>query len=50
MLLEWKAKELSAEDIAYTLRFEHDLKISSATVLRWIAIAEAEARQEGVAS
>jgi hypothetical protein len=42
MLLEWRTSGESAEDIAYRLRSEHDIKVSSATALRWLAIAEAE--------
>lgn len=36
------AESKSVEDIVFELRRDHDIKISTATAYRWIAIAEAE--------
>lgn len=52
MLLEWreprseddKRPKFSAEEIAYKLRSEFEIKASAATVLRWIDLAETEAQ------
>lgn len=43
LLLGWRQSDKTAEDIAYLLRSEHDLKVSVSTVHRWLAIAQSEA-------
>lgn len=40
MLLNWRTENRSAEEITYLLRSEHQITVSAATVLRWVAIAE----------
>lgn len=40
LLLESKAQGKTAEDIAFELRRDYDLKVSVSTVHRWVAIAE----------
>lgn len=44
LLLEMRAEKASAEDIAFRLRTDHDIRVSAATVLRWVGIAEDEAK------
>jgi len=36
-LASWRADGSSLEDIAYKLRAEHDINVSTATVYRWCA-------------
>lgn len=45
LLLAAKADGKSVEDIVYELRRHHDIKISTATVYRWLSIAEADAAE-----
>lgn len=50
ILVAYKAEGLSLEDIAYRLRSDHDIKVSTSTVARWSTIAAREAAADGVAS
>lgn len=42
LLTDWRAEGVTLQDIAYRLRSEHDIKVSIATVKRWVGLAEAE--------
>lgn len=37
LLTEWKDEGLSGEDIAFRLKADHDLSVSTSTVYRWLA-------------
>lgn len=45
LLIEWRTAKVPAEEIVYRLRSEYDIRVSSATVLRWHDIAAAEAQE-----
>lgn len=40
ILTNWRAEGATFQDVAYRLRAEHDIKVSIATVQRWVEIAE----------
>jgi hypothetical protein len=41
-LLGWRADGLTAEDIAFLLRSDFEIKVSVSTIHRWLALAEDE--------
>src|SRR5690606_17504463 len=43
LLLDAKRDGRSVEDIAFELRAEHEIRVSVATIYRWLSIAESEA-------
>lgn len=42
LLLTWRAENQSLQDITFRLRSEHDVKVSVATVHRWVSDLESE--------
>jgi hypothetical protein len=41
-LLAWRTDGLTAEDIAFLLRTDHEIKVSVSTIHRWLALAEGD--------
>lgn len=42
LLTTWRAEGATFLDIAYRLRSEHDIKVSVATVQRWVEMVETQ--------
>lgn len=42
LLTTWRGEGATFQDIAYRLRADHDIKVSIATVQRWVEQVEAE--------